>query len=64
MSHSDQNNPKTCRTCAHRTEGKCMASGYYTEVERKFPTVCGKDFSAWIKRESLLQRFKNWLYTA
>lgn len=58
--------PRTCETCAHRSGGmlygKCMLSGFFVETERKFPMACGKDFEGWIQRESLLQRFKAWLY--
>ena len=42
----------------------CMLSGYYTTTERKFPTVCGKDFAGWQLREPLLRRVQAWLYAA
>jgi hypothetical protein len=55
--------PRTCSTCAHRdgatiTWGKCAASGFFIETERKFPTVCSKDFRAWSPRQGLLTRIK------
>lgn len=55
--------PKTCGNCAHRKSDRCGASGYFVEVQRKYPSnACDKDFSGWLARESLLTRFKNWLY--
>ena len=54
--------PKTCSTCAHRHWDRCLLSGFYLEIERKFPVVCGAQFSGWVQREPLLKRFQFWLY--
>lgn len=60
--------PKTCGTCTHRsggmTFGTCMLSGVHITTERKYPTVCGVDFSGWRRREPLLRRVQAWLYAA
>jgi hypothetical protein len=60
--------PRTCATCAHRNGsmqwGKCMLSGSYIEVERKYPARCGKGFSGWVQRETLMARVRRWLYEA
>lgn len=60
--------PRTCATCAHRSGtmmfGKCMLSGYYLDVERRNPSVCGQDFERWRQREPLLRRVQAWLYAA
>lgn len=59
--------PRTCATCAHKDGWlmpTCMLSGYCTTTERKFPTVCGKDFAGWQQREPLLRRVQAWLYAA
>ncbi len=44
--------------------GRCMLSGYYIETERKYPTVCGRNFEKWTQREPLLRRVQAWLYAA
>lgn len=58
--------PKTCETCAHRfgslNFAKCSASGYYVSVERKHPSVCGKDFDAWVPRQGVLTRIKQVIF--
>ena len=58
--------PKTCGTCAHArggfSFGKCALSGSYQSTERKYPTVCGKNFEGHAPMESILKRFKYWLY--
>jgi hypothetical protein len=60
---TEQNNrPRTCRTCAHRSGSRCNLSGFYMEVERKYPSKCGVYFEGWAPRESLLTRLKNWLW--
>lgn len=61
--------PRTCATCAHRVGltfsfGRCALSGYYLEIERKVPTVCGRGFEGWQLREPLLRRVQAWLYAA
>lgn len=60
------NTPKSCSTCEHRIGSsmhfaKCGASGYYCSTERKYPSVCGKDFEAWEPRLSVTQRFVFWI---
>jgi hypothetical protein len=46
------------------TWARCSLSGYFAETERKYPTVCGRDFKGWVQRESLLRRLQAWLYAA
>jgi hypothetical protein len=50
--------PKSCRTCARRDWDRCNLSGYYCEVERKFPQVCGKDYKGWVQRLGWFRRIK------
>lgn len=62
----EQSRPKTCATCAHCAGwpislSKCMKSGFYAEVERKYPKVCDEDFSGWVERESIFRRVKAWI---
>lgn len=38
-----------------------MYSGYYCEVERKYPYACGRDFDAWKPRLGIKQRTVFWL---
>lgn len=52
--------PKTCSTCAHRYFGKCMRSGCYIEVERKYQLICGINFDGWVRRPGLLTRLCGW----
>lgn len=60
---AEQNSrPRTCSTCAHRAGSWCNLSGYYREIERKYPSRCGAGFEGWVPRESLLVRLKNWLW--
>ena len=55
---------RTCYNCGHRSGdmsyGKCMLSGYYCTIERRTPTVCGKDFQGWIPRPKS-KGIKGWL---
>lgn len=55
---------KNCNTCAHRRGinfeyAKCMKSGYYCIIERRYLDVCDINFSAWEQRPSLIQRLIN-----
>ena len=60
---AEQNSrPRTCRTRAHRSLDRCNFSGFYIEVERKYPSRCGTGFEGWFPRESLFVRLKNWLW--
>ena len=52
--------PKTCSTCAHKKGDKCMLSGYYAETERKYPTLCGVDFSGWTQKLGIIDKFLLW----
>lgn len=60
--------PRTCATCAHRIggfgNGKCAFSGYYLEVERKYPTICGRNFEGWKKRQGIFVRIRDWWLAA
>ena len=59
--------PRTCSTCAHKDGWMmptCMLSGFGTLTERRYPTVCGKDFDGWQQREPLLRQVQAWLYAA
>jgi hypothetical protein len=54
--------PHTCSTCAHKRFSKCLLSGFYIEVERSHPTVCGRNFEGWKRKLGLIERIKFWLY--
>lgn len=56
--------PKSCSTCEHRKgafDSICTFSGFSTDVERRHPSVCGRDYRGWQKRLSVMQRLKFWL---
>lgn len=59
-----QPRPRTCSTCAHKSWDTCMAAGEMLVIARKYPTTCGRDFSAWTQREPLLTRIKAWIYAS
>ena len=53
---------KSCSTCEHK-QGQghlayCLNSGFYCVIERKYPTVCGNSFEAWIPRLGIFARIK------
>lgn len=50
----------TCRTCAHKLGSKCMLSGRYATTERLYPSVCGRNFEGWQKKQGLIKRIKFW----
>lgn len=54
--------PRTCSTCAHEKDSRCMLSGYHTTTERAYPRVCGRNFEGWEKRLGVIDRLKYWLY--
>lgn len=39
---------RTCKTCGHKEGSRCNLGGYYISTERRYPTLCGKDFDKWI----------------
>lgn len=51
---------RTCRTCAHKDGDMCNLSGYYIETERRYPTVCGKNFDKWMPKPQKLG-LRRWL---
>ena len=57
---------KSCKTCARRegfTEGwaKCNYSGVYCSTERRYPSVCGRNYeNGWAPRPSIFRNIKNW----
>jgi hypothetical protein len=51
---------RTCSTCGHKSWSICMLSGYSCTVERKIPTICGKNFEGWVLKPKKIG-FKNWL---
>ena len=55
---------RNCLTCGHRKGGfdygKCMLSGYYCAIERRYPTMCGDNFDGWIPRPKR-KGLKQWL---
>lgn len=55
------NIPKSCSTCEHRSWNRCMYSGFYCEVERRYPCACGRDFRAWQPRLGIMQRVVFWI---
>lgn len=38
-----------------------MYSGFYCEVERRYPCACGRDFRAWQPRLGIMQRVVFWI---
>ena len=48
---------KNCKNCGHRQGSKCLLSGYYYIVERKHPTICGKNFDGWIEKPQMWNGF-------
>ena len=54
---------KNCMNCGHRCRGKCLLSGYPWEIERRFPSSCGRNFQGWVqapKKLGMIQRIKRW----
>lgn len=49
--------PKTCATCAHRSGGVCLKTGYHVKTQRRYPTGgCNVNFDGWVQREPLFLR--------
>lgn len=39
---------RTCKTCGHRHWDRCNLGGFFVTTERRYPTLCGKDFDKWM----------------
>ena len=57
---------KNCMTCAHRkgigfNYSKCMVTGYFCEVERKYPSYkgCDRSFNRWEPKTSIVAKIIN-----
>ena len=55
---------KTCNNCEYRlgtySYGRCMLSGYYCTTERAFPHNCGREFTGWKPRRSIIIKIKQY----
>ena len=58
--------PKSCTTCQHMYSkgrfARCNVTGFYVGITRRYPdTGCDENYSAWVKRLSIKERFLFWL---
>lgn len=53
---------KSCKTCDRRDWQICNVTGFYYEVERKFPnkSPCGIEYKCWVPRRGFFKRIRDW----